>query len=307
MGRRLFFWLAVVLPVAGLSARAGWAQSPTDLCASRAPAMGPDWLLPIEFGAGANTAAGIRPWRFTGRLGPTYLFDRRHGLGLGATMGAASAHPVTVFVGPRATARLLSLLNLTGFQLPGAEIQVGAEYGFFLGSGNPRGLSVNLGIELVDLARVGLRVSRITAYGAGTTAIPAQTVVEFAIGRTIGLHTPRAPALPPLDPATSTSGYVLGRTEALAITVVPAQDATDSTAAEPPRCDPHGIAALVAFVQQAPASYGTRAELLAALRAADLTTMADRIDQFFPDVGLEPEAKTVRDVMAGIRSLFPRR
>ncbi|HXI21399.1 MAG TPA: hypothetical protein VNH46_09950 [Gemmatimonadales bacterium] len=300
-------FLGAVLFSAGFTLPLAAQGDLTDLCASRSPAMGPDVVLPVELGAGANAARSTRlPWRLTGRVMPTWIVDRVSGLGVGAIVGGTTSQPGGGIVGARLSFRLMSLLNLTGFRLPGAEIQGAAEYGYvLLGKDHAHSLAGTVGLELTDLARVTLRTNRIFAYNTAAGRVPGQWVLELGVGRSFSLHTPPPPGiqLPNVDP-NLIGAYNLGRTVALAATLIREVAPTDSTPRIPAACNQSAIAGLTAFAAHDAANLHTKADLLAALRARGLTTAADQVDLLYPSEPPVPEPRYVGGIVNGILSIF---
>jgi hypothetical protein len=239
---------------------------------------------------------------------PTWIVNRTTGLGIGALVGGTTSQPAGGILGARINLRLFSLLNLTGFRLPGAEIQGGAEYGYvLLGNDHAHSLAGSISFDLVDLARVTLRTNRIFAYKSSSGQVPGQWVLEFGVGRSFSLHTPPPPGIlfPDVDPSVL-SAYNLGQSVALAATLVPEVTATDSTPRVPAACNQSAIAELTAFAAHDAASVHSKAELLAALTARGLKAAAGQIDLFFPDEPAVPEPQYVDGVVNGILSIFHR-
>jgi hypothetical protein len=285
-----------------------WAQTdPMELCKSSRSVMGPDILLSAELGAGANAARSDRlPWRFTGRLMPTYMLDRGSGIGVSAIVGAASSQPGSAIFGARTSVRLKSLVNLTGFSLPGAEVQGAVEYGYMVGKDQAHAVAGTVGLDLVDLARVTVRTNRIFSYNSSVGRVRGQWVFELGLGRTFSLHTPPAPPvrLPDVAPELR-EAFTLGQTVAQAATLIPAQPPTDTTPEVPARCDKAAIERMAAFSRHDAARVHTRAELVAALDARKLDKQADTIQSLFPSRSTVPERKLVEAIVAGIQSVFP--
>lgn len=298
---------AIILLSIGLQHPLRAQGDPTRLCKSGPAVMGPDVLISAELGAGANAARSVRlPWRFTGRITPTYMLDRGSGIGLGAMLGGTTSQPAAAILGVRASVRLMSLVKLTSFSLPGAEIQGGAEYGYYLGGDHAHALAGTVGLDLVDLAKVTIRANRIFAYDSDNGRVPAQWVFELGLGRTFSLHTPKAPPLRLPEVADNLrEAFNLGQTEAQAATQIPATPATETEPARPARCDNEAIARFTAFSKQDAASIRTRAQLTAALRARGLAKQADEIDLLFPSRGTASESERVRAIIAGIQFVFP--
>jgi hypothetical protein len=296
----LLLCLALQLP---LHAQGG----PTSLCKPGHAAMGPDLLLSAEVAAGANAARSERlPWRFTGRITPTYMLDRAKGIGVGAMLGGTTSQPAAAILGVRASARLMSLLKLTSFDVPGAEIQGGAEYGYYLGGDHAHSVAGTIGLELVGVGTVTVRGNRIFAYDSDVGRVPAQWVFEMGLGRTFALHTPKAPPLKlPTVASNLQDAFNLGQAEAQAATQIPATPATATDSARAARCDDVAIARFTAFSTKDAAGIQTRTQLIAALRARGLTKQADEIDLLFPTSSTASESELVRAIIRGIQFVFP--
>ena len=277
------------------------AQGPAvpAVCNPPAAAYGPDWILTAELGAGANSSRSERgPWRVAARMSPLWVFDRGSGAALGPVLGVVSSQPTGALLGGRVQIRLLSLVTVTGFRLPGADITAMAEYGRILGGDQANQLSGAIAADLVDLLRLGVRVTRIFSYDASSgTRVAPQLVWGLDVGRTLSLHTPVPRVVPsppvgdPLAPARQ-FGYEL---------VLQALRSRDTSPEHPSTCNYTALDALQRLVQLDASAIHSRGDLVARLESRGLDSVTiQRASDFYPNLPL-PEEAVAAAVLRGFR------